>query len=194
MEVIQPSPMPGLGATVGFSYQIEQRNTNDDIHAFDSVVKKFVAEANKNPAISKAFSFFTANTPSYNLTVDREKCEKLGVNIADVFTTIQAYMGSLYINDFTAYNRTFHVVVQADTAFRTMISDMNKYYVRNQSGEMLPLGTLISYKPTETAPLISHFNIFRSAEVDGSAGDGYSSGDAMDALKAIASKSFAARI
>ena len=188
VEVIQPSPMPGLGATVGFSLQIEQRNTNDDVHAFDAVVKNFVAAANKNPAISKAFSFYTANTPSYNLKVDREKCEKLGVNISDVFTTIQAYMGSLYINDFTTYNRTFHVVVQADTAFRTMISDIDKYYVRNQAGEMVPLGTLISYQPTEAAPLISHFNIFRTAEVDGSPAEGYSSGEAMDALTDLAAK------
>ena len=188
VEVIQPSPMPGLGATVGFSVQIEQRSTTDDVHAFDSVVKAFVAEANKNPAISKAFSFYTANTPSYNLKVDREKCEKLGVNIADVFTTIQAYMGSLYINDFTTYNRTFHVVVQADTAFRTMISDMDKYYVRNQAGEMVPLGTLISYKPGEAAPLISHFNIFRTAEVDGSPAAGYSSNQAMAALNDVAAK------
>ena len=131
IEVIQPSPLPGLGATVGFSMQIEQRSTTDDIHAFENVVNNFVAEANKNPAISKAFSFFTAHTPNYNLNVDREKCEKLGVNVADVFTTIQAYMGSLYINDFTTYNRTFHVVVQADTAYRANISEMNKYYVRN---------------------------------------------------------------
>ena len=161
VEVIQPSPMPGLGATVGFSLQIEQRSTSDDVHAFEDVVNKFVAEANKRPEITKAFSFFTAHTPSYNLKVDRDKCEKLGVNISDVFTTIQAYMGSLYINDFTTYNRTFHVVVQADTAYRTMISDMDKYYVRNQAGTMVPLGTLISYKPTETAPLLAHFNIFR---------------------------------
>ena len=188
VEVIQPSPMPGLGATVGFSLQIEQRSTTDDVHAFDSVVKAFVAEANKNPAISKAFSFYTANTPSYNLKVDREKCEKLGVNIADVFTTIQAYMGSLYINDFTTYNRTFHVVVQADTAFRTMITDMDKYYVRNQAGQMVPLGTLISYKAGEAAPLISHFNIFRTAEVDGSPAAGYSSNQAMAALNDVAAK------
>jgi HAE1 family hydrophobic/amphiphilic exporter-1 len=188
VEVIQPSPIPGLGATVGFSLQLEQRSTNDDIHAFEKVVKNFVAEANKNPAISKAFTFFTANTPSYNLTVDREKCEKLGVNIGDVFTTIQAFMGSLYINDFTVYNRTFHVVVQADTAFRTMITDMNKYYVRNQAGEMLPLGTVISYKPTEAAPLIAHFNIFRTAEVDGMPAPGYSSSEAMDSLKTISER------
>jgi HAE1 family hydrophobic/amphiphilic exporter-1 len=188
VEVIQPSPLPGVGSTVGFSVQIEQRSTTDNLQQFESVVNKFITEANKNPAITKAFSFYSAHTPNYNLTVDREKCEKLGVNIADVFTTIQAYMGSLYINDFTTYNRTFHVVVQADTAFRTMISDMNKYYVRNQAGQMVPLGTVISYKPTEASPLISHFNIFRSAEVDGSSREGYSSTQALSALQDVAAK------
>jgi HAE1 family hydrophobic/amphiphilic exporter-1 len=188
IEVIQPSPIPGIGATVGFNFQIEQRNTNDDVHAFEKVVNKFVTEANKNPAISGAYSFYTAQTPSYNLTVDRDKCEKLGVDIGDVFTTIQAFMGSLYINDFTTYNRTFHVVVQADTVFRSMISDMDRYYVRNSAGQMLPLGTLITYKPTETAPLISHFNIFRSAEIDGGSPAGYSSTQTISALKDVAAK------
>jgi len=188
IEVIQPSPIPGIGATVGFNFQIEQRNTSDDVHAFEKVVNKFVAEANKNPAISGAYSFYTAQTPSYNLTVDRDKCEKLGVDIGDVFTTIQAFMGSLYINDFTTYNRTFHVVVQADTVFRSMISDMDRYYVRNSAGQMLPLGTLISYRPTETAPLISHFNIFRSAEIDGASPAGYSSAETINALKDVAAK------
>jgi len=188
VEVIQPSPIPGVGATVGFNFQIEQRTTNDDVHAFEKVVNNFVTEANKNPAISGAYSFYSAHTPSYNLTVDRDKCEKMGVNVGDVFTTIQAYMGSLYINDFTAYNRTFHVVVQADTMFRTMISDMDKYYVRNQDSAMVPLGTLISYAPTETAPLISHFNIFRCAEIDGASGIGYSSNETIEALKQTAAK------
>ncbi len=188
IQVIQPSPIPGVGSTAGFSFQIEQRSTNDDVHAFEKVVQNFITEANKNPAISKAYSYYTAHTPSYNLNVDREKCERLGVNIADVFTTIQAYMGSLYINDFTTYNRTFHVVVQADTMFRALITNMDKYYVRNQAGQMVPLGTLISYKPTETAPLISHFNIFRSAEIDGASATGYSSTETLDALKSVADK------
>jgi hydrophobe/amphiphile efflux-1 (HAE1) family protein len=188
IQVIQPSPLPGVGATVGFSMQIEQRSTTDDLQAFEKVVDKFVAEANKNPAITKAFSFYTAHTPNYQLTVDREKCEKLGVNVGDVFTTIQAYMGSLYINDFTTYNRTFHVVVQADTAFRKVVSNMDKYYVRNQAGDMVPLGTVISYKPTDASPLISHFNIFRTAEIDGSSADGYSSGQAIAALQDVAAK------
>ena len=188
VEVIQPSPIPGIGETVGFSMQIEQRSTNDNLNDFETVVKKFLDEANKNPAIVNAFSFYSSHTPSIKLTVDREKCEKLGVNIGDVFTTIQAFMGSLYINDFTVYNRTFHVVVQADTAFRTLITDMDKYYVRNQDSAMVPLGTLVSYAPTETAPLISHFNIFRSAEVDGAAAQGFSSTQSTDSLIAIANR------
>ena len=188
VEVIPPSPLPGVGSTVGFSIQLEQRSTNDNLQDFENVVNRFITEANKNKAISKAFTFYTAHTPNYSLTVDREKCEKLGVNINDVFTTIQAYMGSLYINDFTTYNRTFHVVVQADTAFRTVISNMDKYYVRNQANQMVPLGTLISYKPTEAAPLISHFNIFRTAEIDGSSAEGYSSSETIAALREVAAK------
>ncbi|HUN66279.1 MAG TPA: efflux RND transporter permease subunit [Bacteroidota bacterium] len=188
IEVIQPSPIPGVGSTVGFSFQIEQRNTNDDLQAFEKVVDRFIAEAKNNPAIANPYTFFSAHTPNYNLAVNREKCGKLGVNIADVFTTIQAYMGSMYINDFTTYNRTFHVVVQADTAYRQFISDMDKYFVRNQAGGMVPLGTLISYTPTEAAPLISHFNIFRSAEINGSSPPGYSSTQTLAALRDIADR------
>ncbi len=188
VQVIQPSPLPGVGTTVGFSMQIEQRSTTDNIHQFETVVNNFVAAANKTKGITKAFTYFTAHTPNYKLTVDRQQCEKLGVNVADVFTTIQAFMGSLYINDFTAYNRTFHVVVQADTAFRSSIQEMNKYYVRNSANEMVPLGGLITYTPTEAAPLISHFNIFRTAEVDGSSAPGYSSTDALNAMQDLAAK------
>ncbi|MDN5286927.1 MAG: Hydrophobic/amphiphilic exporter, family [Mucilaginibacter sp.] len=186
--VIQPPPIRGIGLAAGFSMQIEQGSSTDDIYAFEKTVQKFVAEAHKIPAISTSFSYFSAHTPSYELTVDREKCEKLGVSISDVFSTMQAYMGSLFVNNFTLYNRTYHVVVQADTAYRALISNMNKYYVRNQVGDMVPLSTIISYKPIVAAPLISHFNIFRSAEVDGSIPEGYSSGQGIDALKALAAK------
>jgi HAE1 family hydrophobic/amphiphilic exporter-1 len=186
--VIPPAPIPGVGQAAGFSMQIQQGNTSDDIHAFETVVKKFVAACHKNPAIATAFSYYGAHTPSYNLTVDREMCEKLGINISDVFNTMQAYMGSLFVNNFTLYNRTYHVVVQADTAFRALVSNINKYYVRNAAGQMVPLSTLISYQEIETAPLIQHFNIFRSAEVDGSTPQGYSTGEGIEALKQTAAK------
>jgi HAE1 family hydrophobic/amphiphilic exporter-1 len=186
--VAQPPPIRGIGQAAGFSMQIEQGSSTDDIYAFEKVTKKFVAAALKNPATSTAYCYFSAHTPSFDLNVDREKCQKLGVNISDVFSTMQAYMGSLFVNNFTLYNRTYHVVVQADTGYRALISNMNKYYVRNQAGEMLPLSAVINYKPTIAAPLISHFNIFRSAEVDGAIPTGYSSGQSIDALKEIAAK------
>ncbi|HVS93027.1 MAG TPA: efflux RND transporter permease subunit [Mucilaginibacter sp.] len=185
---IQPPPIRGIGLAAGFSMQIEQGNSTDDIHAFEKNVQKFVAIAKKTPATSTAFCSFTAHTPSYTVTVDREKCEKLGVKISDVFSTMQAFMGSLFVNNFTLYNRTYHAVIEADTAYRALITNLNKYYVRNQAGNMLPLSTLITYKADATATSISHFNIFRSAEVDGSIPPGYSSGQSLDALKEIAAK------
>jgi hydrophobic/amphiphilic exporter-1 (mainly G- bacteria), HAE1 family len=186
--VIQPPPIRGIGIAAGFSMQIEQGSSTDDIHAFERVANRFVAEAHKIPSISTAFCYFSAHTPSFDLTVDREKCEKLGVNITNVFSTMQAYMGSLFVNNFTLFNRTYHVVIQADTVYRALISDMNKYYVRNQAGSMVPLSTLISYKPALAAPLIAHFNIFRSAEVDGSIPPGYSSGQSLADLRALAAR------
>ncbi len=185
---IQPPPIRGIGIAAGFSMEIEQGNSTDDIHAFEKNVQKFVAIAKQTPATSTAFSSFTAHTPSFTVTVDREKCEKLGVNISDVFSTMQAFMGSLFVNNFTLYNRTYHAVIEADTAYRALISNINKYYVRNQAGSMLPLSTLVSYKADATATSISHFNIFRSAEVTGSIPPGYSSGQSLDALKEIAAK------
>jgi HAE1 family hydrophobic/amphiphilic exporter-1 len=186
--VTAPPSIRGIGQAAGFSMQIEQGNTSDDVHQFENVIKKFVAALKKNPATSTAYSYFSAHTPTYNLTVDREKCEKLGINISDVFTTMQAYMGSLFVNNFTLYNRQYHVVVQADTTFRALIQDMDKFYVRNSNGQMLPLSTIITYQPTETAPLITHFNIFRSAEVDGATPPGYSSGQGLEVLKETAAK------
>jgi len=187
--VMQPAPIPGIGQSAGFSFQIEQRNSSDDVHTFEKVVRNFVAEANKNPAISRAVTYYSAHTPSYDLTVDREKCMKMGVNISDIFSTIQSYMGSSYVNDFTLYNRTYHVVIEADTIYRRLVTDMEKYYVRNKRGDMLPISSLVSYRPIEAAPVIPHFNIFRSAEVDGGPAFGYSSGQAIDALKEVAAKS-----
>jgi HAE1 family hydrophobic/amphiphilic exporter-1 len=184
--VIPPPAIPGLGATGGFTFQLEQRESTDSIKQFENVVRSFVTAANKRPELSRVFTFFSAHTPSYQVDIDREKCEKLGVSIADVFNTIQTYLGSYYVNDFTIYGRNFHVVAQADTSYRERIQDFLKYYVKNSAGEMVPLSTLASYKVTENAPMISHYNLFRSAEMDGTAAEGYSSGEAIDAMKEVA--------
>ena len=184
--VISPPAIPGLGQTGGFTFELEQHESTDDIKQFEKTVQAFVFAANKRPELSRVFSFFSAHTPGYQVDVDREKCKKLGLSIADVYSTLQTYLGSRYVNDFTIYGRNFHVVAQADTLFRTNIQNLSKYYVKNSSGQMIPMGTLISYKVIENAPLITHYNLFRTAEINGSAGEGYSSGQAIDALREVA--------
>jgi HAE1 family hydrophobic/amphiphilic exporter-1 len=188
VAVSAPPTIRGIGISAGFAFQIEEGSSTDDVYAFEKTVNRFVAEAKRNPSTSTAVCYFSAHTPSYDLTVDRQKCQKLGVDISDVFTTMQAYMGSLFINNFTLYNRTFHVVIQADTVYRALIEDMNKYYVRNTRDSMVPLSTVISYKSSIAPPLLTHFNIFRSAEVDGTIPAGYSSGQSLADLRMLAAK------
>ncbi|MEC5144012.1 efflux RND transporter permease subunit [Chitinophaga sp. 212800010-3] len=178
----------GLGTAAGFSMQVEQGNTSDDIHQFEAVMNKFVAALKKDPATATAYCNYAAHTPAFELSLDREKCQKLGVSVADVFSTLQGYMSSRLVGNFTLYNRTYRAVVQSDTTTRALISDLEKYYVRNSAGEMLPMSTLVNYRPISTAPLITHFNIFRSAEVDGSTPPGYSTGQSIEALKRVAAK------
>ncbi|WP_428331112.1 efflux RND transporter permease subunit [Mucilaginibacter sp.] len=184
--VIQPPAIPGLGNTGGFSFILEEKEAGGDIKDFEKTLKAFVGEVNKQPEIGKAFTFFTASTPAYQLNIDREKAKKLGVAISDINAALQTYMGSLFVNDFTIYGRNFHVVAQADTNYRTNIQNIGQYFVRNQAGGMVPLSTLTSYKVIENAPLISHYNLFRSAEIDGGPKPGFSSGDALTALKRVA--------
>ena len=184
--VIQPPAIPGLGATAGFTFELEQRESTDDIKTFEKVVNNFVGQVNKRPEIERAFSYFTAKTPAYEVDVDRDRCKKLGVSLSDVYNTMQTFLGSRYVNDFTIYGRTFHVVAQADTSFRGDIKNLDQYYVRNQSGQLLPLSVLANYKIVENAPVMSHFSLFRSAEINGNAKQGYSSGQAITALQDVA--------
>ncbi len=186
--VIPPPAIPGLGRTGGFSFVLQQQESTDDIHQFENVVRNFMIAANKRPEISNAFTFFTASTPGYQISVNREKCKRMGVNLIEVFNTLRTFLGSQYINDFSLYGRNFRVVAQADTLYRNNINELGKYYVRNQQGEMLPLSTLISYQITENAPLITHYNLYRSVEFNGNSAEGYSSGQAIDALREVAAQ------
>jgi len=186
--VVPPPAIPGLGQTGGFSFMLQQRESTDDIKAFEGVVNNFLAEIRKRPEITGAFTFFTARTPGYQLQVDRDKAKKLGVSLTDVFSTMSTYMGSQYVNDFTMYGRNFRVVTQADTAFRDDIQDLQQYYVQNRQGESVPLSTLVSSTVTESAPVVSHYNLFRSTEINGNAAPGYSSGQAIAALEEVAAR------
>ncbi|RYY31828.1 MAG: hydrophobe/amphiphile efflux-1 family RND transporter, partial [Sphingobacteriaceae bacterium] len=188
MIVISPPAIPGLGNTGGFSFILQEREAGGDIKTFEQTLQNFTGAINQRPEIARAFSFFTARTPSYQLTIDREKAKKLGVQLSDINNTLQTYMGSAYINDFTIYGRNFRVLAQADTNYRTNIDNIGQYFVRNRTGEMVPLSTLTSYKVIENAQLISHYNLFRSAEINGSTKPGYSSGDAIKALQEVAAQ------
>lgn len=184
--VISPPAIPGLGQTGGFTFELQQRSSTDDVKQFEKVVNNFVMEANKRPELKGVFSFFTARTPAYKVDVNRDMAKKLGVNIADVYQSLQTFLGSSYVNDFSIYGRNYRVVAQADEAFRGDIKGLAKFYVRNSSGAMVPLSAITTYSVIENAPVISHFNIFRNAEINGGAAPGYSSGQAIEALKQVA--------
>lgn len=185
--VVPPPAIPGLGQTGGFSFMLEQR-AGGDVKEMEQVLGQFLQAANARPEIAMAFSFFTARTPGYHVEVDREKVKKLGVSMTDVFSTMSSMMGSSYVNDFTKYGRNFRVVTQADTSFRSGIEDLQKFYVLNRQNEAVPLSALVNYKIVENAPVISHYNLFRSAEVNGNAAPGYSSGQAIQALEEVAAE------
>ncbi|MDT3404955.1 efflux RND transporter permease subunit [Mucilaginibacter terrae] len=186
--VIQPPAIPGLGNTAGFSFILEEKQAGGDIKNFEKTLQGFIAALGQRKEIARSFSFFTARTPAYQLTVDREKAKRLGVQISDINSALQTYLGSTYINDFTIYGRNFRVVAQADTSYRTSIQNLGQFFVRNSTGTMVPLSTVTSYKVIENAPLISHYNLFRSAEINGSPAPGYSSGDAIKALQETAAQ------
>jgi HAE1 family hydrophobic/amphiphilic exporter-1 len=184
---VTPPPIPGLGISGGFSLQIQEKQTGD-IKNFEAVVGKFLAAANQRPEIGMAYTLFNARTPNYQLHVDRDKVKKMGVSIGAVYSTISSYLGSSYVNDFTKYGRSFRVVTQADTNFRGSIDNLSQIYVNNNAGTPVPLSAFVSYKMTENASIINHYNLFRSIEISGSAKPGSSSGDALQALREVAAQ------
>ncbi|MEO6730826.1 MAG: multidrug efflux RND transporter permease subunit [Ferruginibacter sp.] len=185
---IAPPAIPGLGATAGFTFELQQTTSTDDIQQFETVARQFLAEVNKRPEIGGAYTFFTTHTPGYQADVDKEKAKKLGVSVADVYSTMSTLLGSSYVNDFNLYGRNFRVVAQGDSTFRSSIGELSKYYVRNSQGSMIPLGSLLTSKVIESPSLISHYNIYRSITINGSPRPGISSGQAIDALKEVAAQ------
>jgi len=186
---IAPPAIPGLGQTAGFTFELQQTTSSDNVQQFEAVARKFLAEVNQRPEIGMAYTFFSSHTPSYQVTVDKEKAKKLGISVSEVYSTMSVLLGSAYVNDFNIYGRNFRVMAQADSSFRSSISELSKYYVRNSQGSMIPLSSLVTTKVVESPSLISHYNIYRNIEINGSPKPGYSSGQAIDALKEVAAKS-----
>jgi HAE1 family hydrophobic/amphiphilic exporter-1 len=185
---IAPPAIPGLGSTGGFTFELQKRESADDIKTFEKVGNDFMNELRKRPEISRVYSFFNARTPGYRIDVDRDKVKKMGINIADVYGTLSTLLGSSYVNDFNVYGRNFRVMAQADSTYRGDLEALGKYYVRNDKGSMIPLSTLITTTLIEQPAMIAHYNIFQSIEINGDPAPGYSSGQAIAALKEVADR------
>ena len=186
---IAPPAISGLGNAGGFTFELQKRQSTDDLKTFEKVGNDFMNELRKRPEIARVYSFYNARTPAYKIDVDRDKVKKLGVNLADVYNTLSTLLGSTYVNDFNVYGRNFRVMAQADSTYRGDLDAIGKYYVRNSEGNMIPLSSLITTTVIEQAAMISHYNIFQNIEMNGDPSPGYSSGQAIAALKEVAEKS-----
>ena len=189
---ILPPAIPGLGATSGFTFELQQSTSNANIKQFEGIAQKFLAALNQRPEIGAAYTFFNTRTPSYKLDVDREKAKQLNVNVASVYTTLSTLLGSTYVNDINLYGRNFRVMAQADSSYRSSLNELNRYYVKNNSGGMVPLTSLVTTTLVENPAVISHYNIYRSIEINGSPKPGFSSGQAINALKEVAAQTLPA--
>ena len=144
--VFNPPPIPGLGNSSGFDFKLQDSEGRDPAE-LAQVMNGLIYEANQRPELSRVFSTYRANVPQYFLEVDRNKAKAQGVALSDIFATLQAQLGSLYINDFSQFGRTYRVTIQAESQYRAEPSDLRYYFVRNKDDEMVPLTTLASVKP-----------------------------------------------
>jgi len=180
-----PPAIPGIGTSAGFSFMLQDRS-GGTTGELEGEIGRVIEAARKRPEIGSINSTFSTRVPQIFVKVDREKALKQGVDIADLYATLQAFMGGTYVNDFNRFGRQWRVYLAADPSFRTDARDMDKFYVRNKAGKSLPLSTLVKPESTNGPEFTNRFNLFRSAELSGTAGPGYSSGQAMAALEEIA--------
>ena len=182
-----PPAVQGLGQFGGFQYELEDLGRNS-LQTIADTANKLVGQGNATKDLVGLFTSFTANDPQYLVRIDREKAKSLQVPLNQVTDALQVYMGSEYVNDFDFNNRSYRVYVQADSQFRSQPKDIRQYYLRSDSGRMIPLDNLVTVEPTASAQVISHYNLFRSAEIDGSAAPGHSSGEGIAAMEELSKK------
>ncbi|QDZ40301.1 efflux RND transporter permease subunit [Euhalothece natronophila Z-M001] len=188
---VNPPAIPGLGAFGGFEFQLQDRRGELEITEFTQSMQQLLGAANQHPDIAGAFSQFSADSNILELDVDRDRAQALQVDMSEIFSTLQTYLGSQYVNDFTLNRRNYRVYVQADEEFRRNPQQINEIYVRSNNNEMIPLGNLVSINSTTGAQTINHYNTFRSIEINGEAAPGSSSGEAIAAMEAVAEETLA---
>lgn len=182
---LNPPPIPGLGSSGGFTMYLVNK-VGDSPAKMMTVANSFLAEARKSPVFASVYTTYNDSTPTYNFDVNRDKAARDGVSVADIYTALQGFYGGIQVNDFNEFGKNYKVMIQADEKYRVS-PEMNHFiYVRNSAGNMVSVDTYIMPKPTTSAATITRFNNYPAVQIGGSQNQGYSSGDAINALKAAA--------
>src|SRR5208282_2629863 len=185
--VFEPPAVQGLGQFGGFQFELLDQG-NHTLQDLDKVTHDLTRAGFGRNDLAGLFTTYTASDPQFIVTIDREKAKSLHIPLSQITDTLSVYMGSAYINDFDFNNRSYRVYVQADKQFRSHPQDIKQYYVRSDSGAMVPLENLVSISQTAAPQVISHYNLFRATEIDGSAAPGFSSGQAIEAMQQLSAK------
>lgn len=184
VAIFPPPPVQGLGTIGGFKLQVQDRN-DQGYRALDDVMKQVLGKAWAAPELTGVFSSYNINMPQLFADVDRTKAERLGIPVDEIFRTMQIYLGSIYVNDFNRFGRTYQVIAQADKPFRSTPESIAQLQTRNVAGQMVPLGSVVTVSETFGPDTTMRYNAFRSADLNGNAAPGYSSGDAQAAMTRI---------
>lgn len=182
--MLPPPPVMGLGTTGGFKLQIEDRGDLGE-EALFGVTQMVQGKAWQTPGLAGVFSGYQINVPQLQVDIDRTRAKQLGIPITSIFDTMQVYLGSLYINDFNKFGRTYRVIAQADASFRDQADDISKLKVRNMAGEMVPLGSVVKVKQSYGPENATRYNAYRSADINGGPAPGFSSGQAQQIITKI---------
>jgi hydrophobic/amphiphilic exporter-1 (mainly G- bacteria), HAE1 family len=184
---VNPPTIQSLGSVGGFVFQLQDQGdrTTSDISNLDQVKGELLNRANQTPGLQAVFSTYTANAPQLLLEVDRDRAEALQVSVDEIYSTLQTYIGSRYVNDFNAFGRTYRVYIQADQQFRSNPEHIGQLYVRSRGGEMISLSNLVTMTQTTGPQTINHYNLYRSIEINGAAAPGFSSGQAIQAMEKL---------
>lgn len=180
-----PPPISGIGNAGGFQLQVEDV-AGIGLSSLQEITLDLSSEAIKEPIIASAFSTFRANVPQLFADIDRTKAKTMNIDLSEIFGSMQAFLGAAYVNDFNKFNRTFQVNIQAKSDARSEVEDISQLQVRSRDGKMVPLGTLLSVEEIFGPAIISRYNMYPTATLTGSPAAGFSSGEAMQAMKQVA--------
>ena len=187
VAIFEPPAIQGLGSFGGFEFELQDlgRNTLADL---DRVAHQIIGASRQDKQLTNLYTSYTASDPQLLVSIDREKAKSMSISLSQISSTLSVFMGSSYVNDFDFNNRTYRVYVQADQAARMTPADLRKFYVRSDTGQMVSLDNLVTIQQSSGPQVINHYDLFRSAEIDGSSAPGYSTGQGLTAMQNLAKK------